>query len=307
MQVNTNENTLIAKIVGLVIALVVLGMVLVPFVTDATTTERTFKNEGYYNLDKTAEDFTFSWDYTSPTEFVINNETVTYTNTNAMDVSIVLGEKFAVRLQPQNAKVTFYGLGTYITADSINTTLTVTVESGTLTATNENTSKSVTDVTELYYISETGPYVMKKSDSIAYLNSGSEIVADSEIYASGQTFNGAKSIFWHLEGTIDDMDYPDAFDNLLQISDETINGQYSNRYNDLFELSNITFTAYNTYQELSYNVTASYFVVPAEVTAELSQHASNIEITLYQMIPILVVLGLIVAIVGMFAYNRYGN
>lgn len=292
-------------VVGVVVGVLILSAALFPVIDSATTTERTFKNEGYYNLDKTAEDFTFSWDYTSPTEFVINNETVTYTNTNAMDVSIVLGEKFAVRLQPQNAKVTFYGLGTYITADSINTTLTVTVESGTLTATNEDTSKSVTSVTELYYISETGPYVMKKSDSIAYLNSGSEIVADSEIYASGQTFNGAKSIFWHLEGTIDDMDYPDAFDNLLQISDETINGQYSNRYNDLFELSNITFTAYNTYQELSYNVTASYFVVPAEVTAELTVHASQDEIDLLETIPILITVGLILGIVGAVFVRRF--
>ena len=298
-------NKMIGMVVGVVVGVLILSAALFPVIDSATTTERTFKNEGYYNLDKTAEDFTFSWDYTSPTEFVINNETVTYTNTNAMDVSIVLGEKFAVRLQPQNAKVTFYGLGTYITADSINTTLTVTVESGTLTATNEDTSKSVTSVTELYYISETGPYVMKKSDSIAYLNSGSEIVADSEIYASGQTFNGAKSIFWHLEGTIDDMDYPDAFDNLLQISDETINGQYSNRYNDLFELSNITFTAYNTYQELSYNVTASYFVVPAEVTAELTVHASQDEIDLLETIPILITVGLILGIVGAVFVRRF--
>lgn len=286
------------------IGVLVFASLLIPVVDDATATTATFENEGYYYLDKTNEDFSFSWDFANPTEFIINNETVNYTNSDNIDKSIVLGEKFAVRTQPNNAKVTFYGLGTFITADSTNTTLTVTVTAGQLSATNGATSKNIPDVSELYYIADSGPYVMKKIDSVAYLNSGSEIVADSEIYASGQTFSGARSIFWHMEGTVENMDYPDTFDELLQISNETINGQYSTKYNDLFELSNITFTAYNTYQELTYNVVASYFVVPATVTAEKTIQVDEPTRDILAVLPLILIAALVMGVLGYAVYSR---
>ena len=48
------------------------------------------------------------------------------------------------------------------------------------------------------------------------------------------------------------------------------------------------------------------FIVPYEVSSDAVNNKEIFD-TLYQMFPILVVLGLVVAIVGMFAYNYRNN
>lgn len=294
-----------ALIAGFIVAALLVSAILVPVIDTTTTTADTFENDGYFHLKKyTAEDdVTFTWDYTNPTSFTINEETMEYTNESALTQSVILGQRFAARLATNNTGLTFYGAGTYINANATTPTFTLSYSGGSITATNGTTTKPIADVSEIYVIATEGDYVMKVADSVAYLNSGSEIVADSEIYASGQTFNGGANIFWHLQGTIDNMEYPDTFDSNLTITNEEIHGEHVADHKNLYALNNITFTA-TTLGGTVYNITASYFVVPAEVTAERSQHLNSTEISLLGIVPLLVTVGILLGIVGVIFTRR---
>ena len=298
-----NAKSIAMGVVAMVVATVLVVTCAVPIITDSVATEDTFTNEGYFYLDKFTDEYTFYWDRADPTTFTINGEDFTYLNDSGLAVSVVLGEKFAVRMGNGNPDISFYGNGSYVSTNAEKPTFTLTLSSGTLTATNGTDTKQITSVSEIFSIVEKGDYVMKKSTSVAYLNSGSEIVADSEIYASGQTYNGANNIWWHLEGTIDNMEYPDTFNNTLTITNESINGHYDNSHDDLYALNNLTFTA-TASNSVVYNVTASYFVVPAEVTAERTYHVDGPTGDILAVIPILMVLGIVIGAVALFLTNR---
>lgn len=297
------ENKVVSVVLTLTIGVILAGSVLMPVLSDAMATEDTFSNEGYFYLDEFTDEYTFEWDATDPTTMTVNGESFTYSNTSGLTVSLVLGEKFAVRMGNSNPSINFYGNGSYVSTSAGNPTFTLTYSEGSVTATNGTATKTIESVTAIYGIVESGDYVMKKSSAVAYLNSGSDIVADSTIYASGQTYSGNNNIFWHLEGTIDNISYPDTFNSSLTITNETLNGEYSSTHNDLYELTNIQFTA-TTNTAVVYNVTASYFVVPAEVTAERSVHFTADEIAIIAVIPVIVIVALFIVGVRSFTRNN---
>lgn len=294
--------------IGLLVGLMVSSLILVavvPIFTEVSATEDTFENDGYFHLTKyTADDsVTLEWDATAPDTFTINGEELTYHNGFGLTQSIVLGETLAARLNDNNTRISFYSGGNFVNTSETYPTLTITYSGGTVVATNENTTRTVSNVAELYVISEKGDYVMKKATSPAYLNSGSEIIADSEIYASGLTYSGNNNVFWHLEGTIDDMEYPNVFNENLTVTNESIHGTYDRNHNDLYVLDNLTFTITNT-SEVTFDVTASYFVVPSEVTAEKTYHGDTAFNSIIDILPMLAGVGLLMAGVYYFISRK---
>lgn len=292
MQVNTNENTLIAKIVGLVIALVVVGMVLVPFVTDATTTEKTFENDGLYYMTNPTE--SVHVEFLGGTEWRINGEILDYTVLGATNI-IVFDDSFIRNVGQVRGDITT----SFNDAD-------FTIDNGTITGTYNNGTGIIDwTYTERCYIAtnDKSAWTMTSNTGGWYIKSDSQITGIGLTTVKDSDGNN-QIIVIHadavgLEATVT------TTTAAVTISDIAVNATPVNGYNDLYEFTSITFKA--TWGTNVTNCTYNIVIVPSEVTAELSQHASNIEITLYQMIPILVVLGLIVAIVGMFAYNRHGN
>lgn len=298
-------NKLLTLLVTMTVGIIFIGALLAPVIEDTSATEDTFKNEGYFYLTKYTpdDDLTLEWDSTNPDTFTINGVDMTYHNDAGRPLSIILEKTMALRMNEDNARASFYRSGTFINTSETNPTFTFTYTGGTVTATNGATTKTYSDIAEIYCISPTGDYVMKKSDSPAYLNSGSEIIADSEIYASGLTYSGNNNVFWHLEGTIDDMEYPDTFNSNLTVSDQAIHGQYDTKHNDLYVLDNLTFTITNQ-SSVVFNVTASYFIVPAEVTADRAQHLDAGEIAILAAIPLMAIAALVLLVVRYFVAGR---
>lgn len=295
--------TISVAFVAIMVGAVAFGAML-PIFQDVTATEDTFTNEGYFFLDKFEDEYTFYWDSATPDTFTVNGETVTYHNNSGFAVSLVLGQNFAVRFPNGNTNVSFYGAGTYVSTNAEKPTFTLTYSSGSVTATNGTDTKVINSVTEVFGLVEKGNYVMKKSTSSAYLNSGSEVIADSEIYASGQTFNGSNYVWWHLQGTIDDMEYPDTFNNTLTVTNEVIHGDYDTKHNDLYILDNLTFTV-TTSNAVVYNVTASYFVVPYEVTADRTIQGGDGFNTIVNLIPLVIGMGLLLIAVWWFVVRKF--
>lgn len=292
-------------VVAMVVAIVIVVTCAIPIISDSVATEDTFTNEGYFYLDKFTSDdeYSISWDSATPNTFEINGEEYTYTNDSGLGLSVVLGEQFYLRLQNGNTRMSFNNTGTYINTSETYTTMSLTYSGGIVTATNGNTTRTVSDVSEIFGIVEKGSYVMKKSTSVAYLNSGSEIIADSEIYASGQSSSGNNNLFWHMEGTIDNMEYPDTFNENLTVTNEEIHGAYDNTHDDLYKLENLTFTV-TTSGLVVYNITASYFVVPLNVTADRTVYVDGPTGDILAVIPILMVLGIVIGAIALFIKTK---
>lgn len=287
--------TLPVVIITLLVAVILTAVVLVPVVNDAVSGEHTYRNEGYFHLQKYEDDFTFSWNYATPSVFTINGETVTYDNTDGSLKMIVLGKAFKITISNDNT-LTFFGGGAYVSGNATYPEVTASLSSGTFSITNGTNSKNITSVTEVYSIAKDGPYVMKKYNVSAYLED------DSEIYATDQNFSGAYNILWHLEGTTTDMDYPNEFNSNITVTDPVIHGETRG---DLYAIDSVTFTAtVSTQSGVTYNISASEFVVPATVSTEYTNNMDPSTKTILSMIPLLVVLGLIVGAAGVLIIRR---
>lgn len=276
----------------MVCGVLIAGML--PIFGDVSASEDTLKNDGYFYVDE-FEEFTFSWDYDNPTVFIVNDENVIFSNDTGLTVSVIAGNNFAVRYTANGLTCNFYGGGSYITADATNKTLTCSLSEGSFSVSNGVSNKTMTGVTKCYVIQSEGPYVMKKSTSPAYMNE------DSILFASGLTYSGNTYIFSNIVGTIDDATVTVIASDPV-VSDQSVNYTEVTSHIDLYSLADITYKVTNN--NVVYNVTYSYFVVPAEVTAERTAHMTDVMSTIIQLVPLLAVVGLVLATIGYILYKR---
>lgn len=313
MQVNTDENTLIAKIMGIVIAVVVVGMVLVPFVNDATTTEKTFENDGYYHMEKYGTDtnLTIAWYHDNPKKINVNGEDYEPNTPLNQWASVAIGDNWYFRYADGGAntyvQVTYGGTNYLSGSVTAGSDVVVTCENGTATI-QQYSDDTVTNTqtvayTEIYAISDdSGAYVMKKSTETAYM------AEDTEFIGLGSTGMGETGrAVLKVSGSVEDGATVEVIASTpvgATVSDIEVNVTSLTDYIG-FALSTITFTL--TVNDTDYPATYSYFIVPATVTLELSEHPDAITITLMQTIPIFVVLGILLGIVGLMYFNRNGQ
>lgn len=301
------NNKLISIVLTLVVGIILAGSVLVPVLDDATATEKTFDNRdgALFQLDKFDEttEYSFEWVYTDPTHATVNNETVTLSGATV----ICATDSFIIRYG-QDSSNGYYlqsvgsGLGVYGN-ENVKTTLTISVSSGTLTAIVANegsdpTSKTAS-ITEGYGIVANGGYVMKASNQAAY------VLADSPIVAMGLTsLDGVWSNMFQIVGNVEGVEVTQIYPTpaTYTISNVAVNTESSASYIDLYELQSITFDATLVSDNTTVHAcTYNYFIVPAEVTAELSEHLTPGQIALMGAIPVLVIVALLVVAVGVVA------
>ena len=302
------NNKLISIVLTLVVGIILAGSVLVPVLDDATATEKTFDNRdgALFQLEKFDEstEYSFEWVYTDPTHATVNNETVTLSRATV----ICATDSFLIRYG-QDSSNGYYlqavggSLGSVYGNVNSKTTLTISVSSGTLTATVANegsspTSKTVS-ITEGYGIVANGGYVMKASNQTAY------VLADSPIMAMGLTsLDGVWSNMFQIVGNVEGVEVTQINPTpaTYTISNVAVNVESSASYIDLYELQSITFDATLVSDNTTVHAcTYDYFIVPAEVTAELSEHLTPGQIALMGAIPVLVIVALLVVAVGVVA------
>lgn len=290
-------------LITVVVGVILVATILIPIVSDATATEKTFENEGYFAVSKhlsTDEDVSIEWDHASPNIITVNDTdvplptsngswTIVGTETTALVRYSISGTTITVQIfgtSPQVLCNTTNGYDCIIAITSSGVTLTSTAESG-------NTATAAT-TDPIWYAAPNGDYVMKLSDKVAYVN------GDSEIYAIGMSqIGGVGGKMITVRGNIDDgfsaeVVYPTSG---YTTGDVTATFTESKNYLDLYELDKFQFDATDTGTSTTTAQTYSYFIVPHEVTAEKAKHMSSAEITLAGIIPLLVVVGLILGIV----------
>lgn len=295
---------------GVVIGVLLLTTLAMPVISDATTTEKTFDNTTdamwqVEHLDSDSE-YTFVWDHTSPTTATANGETVNLTNGTV----ICATDSFLIRYGSDSTSGKYLqsvGTDLAVAVGERGTNMgdiTITISSGVITATTVKTSTTTTTDTfeEGWGIVAKGDYVMKSPNQNAY------VLDDSTVFAMGvTTINNVWNNMFQITGTVEGVEVTQLFPSpaTYTISDVTIDSADVDGYEGLHTIKEIKFLATNIsdstiVKECTYN----FFIVPATVTAELSQHLDNSTISLLAIIPLLITVGIIMAVVGVFVIRR---
>lgn len=305
---------MLEMVVGVAVGVLILAAALFPVIDQATTTEKTFKNNGYYTLDK-VDDTTqcvISWDSTSPSILSFDDIDVDMSTLPSQSYTIVGSDTLVLRYYKTGNDVYIQCYGSSY-ASSTGGTVTITIDNGTLTFTavspeNVTTTTTYSDIgTDCYMFNadNSGEYaaVMKYSDAAAYMNGDSKIT-----FIGTSITNYSSAIAAYGTGSIDDgvtittLYKPNNVTTVTYSDIQIVDTAMSN-YLDLYKLDKVTFKLSRDGSPT--DITYSYFIVPNEVTAELAVHASQDEIELLETIPVLITVGLIMGIVGVVAARRF--
>ena len=306
------KTNVLTLIITLVVGVILTGALLGPVVSDASETERTFTNAGYFTMNKyaTDEEVTVSWDHSDPDVVSVGDETIDITAPVGKWVSIVVGDNWYFRYIHTNADVrevqmSYGGVATITASTSNEKDLTIVCSEGTATGTVYTAGVAETpktaSYTELYVISENGDYyIMKDSDAAATM------LKDSKFVGVGQTFLSGGASIIKVEGTIEDGATVTIVGSTVTDSVDadtiSVNATPKSGYIDCYDLSTITFDV--TTSGGTTHATYSYFIVPAEVTAERSDHLTPGQIALMGAIPVMVIVALLMVAVGAIALRR---
>lgn len=307
-------NKLIAGIVAAAIAVIVLAGVLMPALSNATTTIDTFTNEGYFRMSEitsTDDDVTITWDYTDPYVFTVNGEDTTLpfgsTTGTIFPYTIMCSDEWGIRATIYNSGVTIdlvlFGNSSSLIWYSSSTdgyNCTFTFHEGTFTATRDGGTPATQSYTTAYYLDKGGEYSMKKGGVNAYLNE------DSQIYATGRTSLLNVNMNINVQATIEDgatvsMIAPSGY----TISNESVNNTAVSSHKDLYSFSNVTFTVTDDNDPTSTG-TATYgqVIVPYEVSAERSVHLTDAMNVILNVIPLLIIVSVLLGVVAVFILRR---
>lgn len=304
-----NTKSIVAIAIAIAVGAITLSTVLVPAISMGTNTEDTFKNVGSFDMTYSqTENVTLMWDHTAPGKITVNDVAITMpTLANGESRTVLCGDDWLIRFGYGTSLggnyIQWYASSGSNIIGSVNNgyDFTATCTNGTVTITDTaSTPNTATgSYTYLYCVANDGDYIMKNANESAYM------VGDSPIYAMGLTNVGTfTSTGIKIEGTIDDGVTWSIFrgGDGYTFTNEEINYEPVSGYKGLYKLSSMTATV--TKETQSVDATYSFFIVPEEVTAEKTIHANAPTIALFNIIPVFVALGLILAVVGI-AYVKY--
>lgn len=303
------DNKLIQMVLVVTVGIIFLGSLMAPVISDASTTEKTFTNEGYYKMSEISDDtdVTITWDHTKPTTFTVNDTDYAVNVPSGKLVSIVGTDSMIIRYVSSTGgtadRVQAYSSQGFVQAAvTSGTDMVIELTNDTITVTVGTTVKT-TSITTGYYIDPTGTWTMKKSDETAYIHTTDSVMIFAGITNMGE---GVGDVGVYGVGTIDDgMDIDSVPTNATPptatFGDVTFSYNAVDGFNDLVLLSDCTFdiTVSGT-PDTTVTATYSYFIVPTEVTAELTQHLDAAEIGLLAAIPIMVIAMLLIFAVRVF-------
>lgn len=301
---STTKNTILGGVVAVSLAVVLAIAFMLPILADAAKTTDTFDNTkaALWQVEKldTDSEYTLVWDHTDPTKATVNGETVTLSNGTV----VCAADTFLIRFGYDSTGYYFQSVPGQVfnlivySAGANAGDLTVTASNGTITAVADKSTPTTSTVsfTEGYGIVASGDYVMKAPTQGAYM------LKDSPIFAMGlTTINGVWYNLFQITGNVQDVDISNVYPvDKYDISNESINTDAVTSHVDLYELESITFVATDSEDStITKDCVYNYFIVPAEVTAERAVHFGSAEIALIEIVPVLVIAGLILGVVGM--------
>lgn len=307
-----DANNYIKMAVAFIVMALVAVSVVLPIMNAGAQTEKTFDNTAdsiaYFDKVGADDSITFVWDYTNPTQATINGAQVDLPDPTDYyyGISILASEGFSIRYYVSGSDYIlqslgggqasgYYGNASIVSTSNLNLTITST------TITNNTSNKAFTTTGNTYVISDSGDYVMKNPDAAAY------VLDDSETLAIGLTVISGSFVIMGWDSDVGaDVEpvvyYPPTGYTIsgLEITSAEVNG-----YDNLSIFSKVDYVVtLDSDTTVNRAVTYSYFIVPASVTAEITNHPAGVELTIIQMLPVLFLVGVLLFTVSMFISNR---
>ena len=306
-------------IITLVVGVILTGALLGPVISDATTTEKTFENNGYYPLTKVDEntEATIVWDTADPEAFTINDVRIDFPTTGRLTIlgsdSICMRYNTASNTHQIQVFGSYSGVQDYkALTESAGGTLTAVISGGVVTVTVGTDSPKSFDLGNDAYLlapnNVNADYVavMKITTEKAYLLGDSEVVicgisvSNNQSQAIGVFGKGNMTDGIQFDTFFEGSSYSGAG---VTFTDVTTYSEEINGYKDLYALEKYTATI-NYGNDQTSAATYSYFIVPSEVVAEKSVHLTPGQISLMGAIPVMVIVALLMVAVGAIALRR---
>lgn len=296
------DESLIPKIVGIVVAIIVVSIVLIPVTEEVTATEDTFDNSQFARSYMKELEDSDSW---TRSDQIWYYEGEKVTENKSGNYSILFTDNAVVR-EIANVRGT-----TVSYASNGVTSLDVTEDDSVLEITYNGTSNTTSFNYGFGAVPE-GNYIMQTTAG------GSYVLKDTVMYVTGITNvanNNNSEVICVISGSIKDgftvtaSPVKNATISDITIGEITVNAVAVDGYVDLYKITNIQFSISATYDgdTVSYDATYSTFVLPKEVTAEKAIHPDAMTNTIISTIPIFVVLAILMGIVGLMYFNRNGQ
>ena len=315
------SKNLLTLAITLTVGIILAGSLLMPVISDATETEHTFTNDGYFRMTHVDDttDHTITWTYEKPNTITVDGTDVLidYHVSNGQ-VTVIADTNWIVRLYNDGAgEVSAVAMvastgGTASAQVIDSSTATISLTSGEMSATFGNATRTGT-YTDAWIPSNDGEFTMKKADKVAYINENSEIVGYglSRVKTASGAASGSPGAGISLIGNIADGITANVWRGPeVTLSDAQINAQMDATYLDIYKLDSITATAH--YSETvdgetvvtDSTVTYNYLLVPYQVTSELTQHLNPGEIAILNALPVLIIVALVVMATGALYLKR---
>lgn len=300
-------DNIIKLTVYVAIGVLVFTSLLLPVVNDVNDIEDDFNNNGFFyatELNENSAD-TLAWDHTNPTILTVNGVDIDTSEMESSYANISLGfsDKWFLRFALGTTIIYLYDVDTALSSSTDYASPT-NEKDFSLECNNGIATIVIGEVTYTETISGDGliisekpaSYVMKKSDTNAY------VLGDSAVYCVGRTDRalGVQGTSYNavFKANVDGGVTPIAYSpNTYTVSDSSVT--YSagpSGYNDLYLLSNckLDLTDGTNTGTITYN----QIFVPATVTAEKAVHADEPTRNVIEIMPILLIAGLLLGIVA---------
>lgn len=292
------------KIVGISIAavlvVIVLASVLMPVLDDATTVNESFENDGI-RMAKLNDDssLTIVWDHTAPNSVTIGSNVIDMTQTAGTMQMVCASENFYLRwysVSDTVKGVQLYNGTTRLDGNlSSGKDLTVTIASGSVTATNGTDTGTFTLGDHAFVRDAAGAYVLSDSASPVKVLGNTEI----NVLAMSQVMsNSYPPIGVFASGSVDDgMEYTSFYSTYTAtFADSAVSSTSVSGFEDLYDVDKCTVSL--TQEGITKAATYNTIIVPLEISAERAVHLSDGANMLLSTIPVMIILAIIMGIVA---------
>lgn len=312
------ENKYICAIIGAAVAIIVIGSLLAPIVSDTVATSDKYTNEGYFNLGYSETGIPeIIWEHDDPFSITVDGQREDLSSVpRGLVTTVISSSSTLIRCLVTSSGVTFYSYdstapGSFIvSSNDSNGYIKFFMNDGLMTANYSTTGEINTKVygastAGYYYFSSGGDYVMKKTDSPCYLSDDSIISLSGHTYAA--VTSGYLDVGIFARGTYDNL----TFSLMFGATDSNITDLVAH-YTDVpghdgVLLNKYTFllTSVNGDVTDEVDITYTYFIVPAEVDIPRLAPMDSSAAGIIQIVPLIVIVALIVAAIAFFMRSRF--
>lgn len=297
------ENKYIGVLIGVAVAVIMVGSLLAPVINDTTATSDVYTNDGLFHIEKLDDGATahYVWDGTTLTLNDVPLE-LPMRLSGYDSTSIIMVDNAVFRFNPNANTIFCRGAisGELKTFDIV-------VANGEINGTRTAPDSAETLQINITYTNFWG--IVPDSD-LVMCEFPAYVLDDSDVFVIGHSSIGAEWAIVNVSGTINDgfsVAYYNIFNGSaltdITTSNIVIDRTVVDSHLDLSIIEKITFNA--TKGDVTGNLTYGLMIVPEKVTADRANPMGSGEAAIIQALPVIVIVSLILAVIGLFVRSRF--